>query len=194
LFFFVLLQLGYSVLCVNYRGSLGFSDAGIASLPGKVGVQDVHDVNDAVTAVIATHGVDAERVAVFGGSAAERIFFIFFAWPWALSLVGFFAPFLSCLGDIVILRCWGGHPLRDRLSVSFSLCLTLPPFLSLSLSYMLIRCVLSPAVRYVALLDRPRRIPDRPPLGAVSGPLQERCDAEPSHRHCGYGAMTSTSI
>ena len=62
------MQLGYSVLCVNYRGSLGFSDAGITSLPGKVGVQDVQDVNDAVTAVIATHGVDPERVAVFGGS------------------------------------------------------------------------------------------------------------------------------
>lgn len=31
-------------LTVNYRGSLGFGQDSVASLPGNVGTQDVHDV------------------------------------------------------------------------------------------------------------------------------------------------------
>lgn len=61
---------------VNYRGSLGFGDADLNSLPGNIGTQDVADV------VLATHTAlalttsssekrplfDASRVAVVGGS------------------------------------------------------------------------------------------------------------------------------
>ena len=38
------------------------------ALPGHVGDMDVNDVNDAASAVIARGGIDASRVAVFGGS------------------------------------------------------------------------------------------------------------------------------
>ena len=39
-----LAALGYAVLMVNYRGSMGFGQDSIYSLPGKVGSQDVQDV------------------------------------------------------------------------------------------------------------------------------------------------------
>ena len=31
-------------MTVNYRGSLGFGQAGVLSLTGNIGTQDVHDV------------------------------------------------------------------------------------------------------------------------------------------------------
>ena len=39
-----LAALGFAVLLVNYRGSMGFGQRSIYSLPGKVGKQDVQDV------------------------------------------------------------------------------------------------------------------------------------------------------
>ena len=39
-----LAALGFAVLMVNYRGSMGFGQESIYSLPGKVGTQDVQDV------------------------------------------------------------------------------------------------------------------------------------------------------
>ncbi len=39
-----LAALGFAVLLVNYRGSMGFGQQSIYSLPGKVGDQDVKDV------------------------------------------------------------------------------------------------------------------------------------------------------
>ena len=78
--------LGYFVVMVNYRGSSGFGQvhltqmcgplssrhfqASIESLPGKVGVQDVNDVNDAASAVLEEWKgvVDPEQVVAFGGS------------------------------------------------------------------------------------------------------------------------------
>jgi acylaminoacyl-peptidase len=35
---------GYAVLLVNFRGSIGYGEANVKSLPGKCGDQDVKDV------------------------------------------------------------------------------------------------------------------------------------------------------
>eukprot|EP00054_Salpingoeca_dolichothecata_P010788 m.60003 g.60003 ORF g.60003 m.60003 type:complete len:749 (-) comp19148_c2_seq2:91-2337(-) len=59
---------GYAVVLVNYRGSLSFGQKGIDSLPGKVGEQDVNDVNDAVSRVIIEGFADPNKVVVYGGS------------------------------------------------------------------------------------------------------------------------------
>jgi acylaminoacyl-peptidase len=59
---------GYVVLLVNFRGSLAFGQASIDSLPGKVGRQDVDDVNTAVTRVLDEKLAAPNRVCVYGGS------------------------------------------------------------------------------------------------------------------------------
>ncbi|XP_058498459.1 acylamino-acid-releasing enzyme isoform X1 [Solea solea] len=64
----VLCRMGFAVLLVNYRGSLGFGQASVLSLPGRIGDQDVKDVQFAVERVLEGGEFDAERVAVSGGS------------------------------------------------------------------------------------------------------------------------------
>ncbi|KAJ6810582.1 putative acylamino-acid-releasing enzyme isoform X1 [Iris pallida] len=61
-------SLGYNLLIVNYRGSLGFGEEALQSLPGRVGSQDVTDVLTALDFVTEKGLVDASRVAVLGGS------------------------------------------------------------------------------------------------------------------------------
>nr|CAB3499666.1 unnamed protein product [Digitaria exilis] len=59
---------GYNLLVVNYRGSLGFGEEALQSLPGSVGSQDVNDVLTALELVIKRGLIDPSRVAVVGGS------------------------------------------------------------------------------------------------------------------------------
>eukprot|EP00057_Strongylocentrotus_purpuratus_P013556 XP_011668030.1 PREDICTED: acylamino-acid-releasing enzyme [Strongylocentrotus purpuratus] len=61
-------QLGFVIACVNYRGSLGFGQASIDSLPGFIGINDVKDIQAAAEAVIEQGLADPDRVAVYGGS------------------------------------------------------------------------------------------------------------------------------
>lgn len=61
-------SLGYSLLIVNYRGSLGFGEEALQSLPGKVGSQDVNDVITAIDHVIDTGVASPSKIAVIGGS------------------------------------------------------------------------------------------------------------------------------
>eukprot|EP00058_Branchiostoma_floridae_P025806 XP_002611296.1 hypothetical protein BRAFLDRAFT_210907 [Branchiostoma floridae] len=63
-----LCQLGFAVLLVNYRGSLGFGQDFVESLPGKVGTQDVSDVQHAVETIVGTEGVNKNQLFVCGGS------------------------------------------------------------------------------------------------------------------------------
>uniref|UniRef100_A0A3Q2YTJ2 acylaminoacyl-peptidase n=1 Tax=Hippocampus comes TaxID=109280 RepID=A0A3Q2YTJ2_HIPCM len=64
-----LVSLGFAVLMVNYRGSIGFGQDSILSLIGHIGSQDVQDVQRAVLAALHSHTtLDASRVAVIGGS------------------------------------------------------------------------------------------------------------------------------
>lgn len=44
LHFSIMYSLGYSVLLINYRGSSGYGQKFIQSLPGRVGSIDVEDV------------------------------------------------------------------------------------------------------------------------------------------------------
>ncbi|NWX30081.1 ACPH enzyme, partial [Notiomystis cincta] len=63
-----LCRVGFAVLLVNYRGSLGFGQDSVASLPGNVGTQDVRDVQFCVERVLQEETLDASRVALVGGS------------------------------------------------------------------------------------------------------------------------------
>ncbi|XP_047427893.1 S9 family peptidase [Mugil cephalus] len=64
-----LAKLGFAVLMVNYRGSTGFGQDSILSLVGRIGSQDVKDVQRAVlTALQSDTTLDPDRLAVFGGS------------------------------------------------------------------------------------------------------------------------------
>lgn len=60
--------LGFSLLHVNYRGSLGFGEEALQSLLGNIGRQDVSDVLAALDLVIRNGMADPARVAVLGGS------------------------------------------------------------------------------------------------------------------------------
>ncbi|KAG7273133.1 hypothetical protein CRUP_005461 [Coryphaenoides rupestris] len=64
----VLCRMGFAVLLVNYRGSIGYGQDSILSLPGNVGSQDVQDVHFAVTSVLNGEEFDGQKVAVSGGS------------------------------------------------------------------------------------------------------------------------------
>lgn len=61
-------SLGYNLLFVNYRGSLGFGEDALQSLPGNVGRQDVADVLNAVDLVIRKGLAIPTNIVVLGGS------------------------------------------------------------------------------------------------------------------------------
>ncbi|KAH9617888.1 hypothetical protein KSS87_023515 [Heliosperma pusillum] len=66
--FAFLASIGYNLLIVNYRGSLGFGEEALQSLPGKVGHQDVGDVLTAIDTIIEMKLADPSKIAVVGGS------------------------------------------------------------------------------------------------------------------------------
>ncbi|XP_009600933.1 acylamino-acid-releasing enzyme [Nicotiana tabacum] len=61
-------SIGYSLLIVNYRGSLGFGEEALQSLPGKIGSQDVNDVLAAIDHAVNMGLADPAKIAVLGGS------------------------------------------------------------------------------------------------------------------------------
>lgn len=64
-----LVKTGLAVLMVNYRGSTGLGQDSILSLIGRIGSQDVKDVQRAVlTALQSDPTLDCRRLAVIGGS------------------------------------------------------------------------------------------------------------------------------
>uniref|UniRef100_A0ABM5FKL0 Acylamino-acid-releasing enzyme n=1 Tax=Pogona vitticeps TaxID=103695 RepID=A0ABM5FKL0_9SAUR len=63
-----LCRLGFAVLMVNYRGSLGFGQASIDSLISHVGIQDVEDTQRAVEVALQMEPLDPNRIALLGGS------------------------------------------------------------------------------------------------------------------------------
>ncbi|CAI2350442.1 unnamed protein product [Caenorhabditis sp. 36 PRJEB53466] len=64
-----LLNSGYAVLQVNYRGTVGFGDDFIRALPGNCGDMDVKDVHNGVLHVLEKESrISREKVVLFGGS------------------------------------------------------------------------------------------------------------------------------
>ncbi|XP_067907581.1 acylamino-acid-releasing enzyme-like isoform X2 [Heterodontus francisci] len=63
-----LCRLGFAVLLINYRGSSGFGQDSICSLPGNVGSQDVKDVQFSAEHVLKERFADASNVFIIGGS------------------------------------------------------------------------------------------------------------------------------
>ncbi|KAL4643377.1 hypothetical protein ACB092_02G087700 [Castanea dentata] len=61
-------SIGFNLLIVNYRGSLGFGEEALQSLPGKVGEQDVNDVLTAIDHVIEKGLASPSKITVLGGS------------------------------------------------------------------------------------------------------------------------------
>ena len=59
---------GYTVAFPNYRGSTGYGERALGSLPTKIGDQDVRDLMTAVDALTQRDSVDPQRLAVIGGS------------------------------------------------------------------------------------------------------------------------------
>eukprot|EP00026_Physarum_polycephalum_P003278 Phypoly_transcript_03288.p1 GENE.Phypoly_transcript_03288~~Phypoly_transcript_03288.p1 ORF type:complete len:723 (+),score=121.45 Phypoly_transcript_03288:324-2492(+) len=60
--------MGYAVLSVNYRGSIGFGTDFLNALPGRCGELDVQDCVDAARMTIGLGLVDPHRIGVVGGS------------------------------------------------------------------------------------------------------------------------------
>jgi len=65
-----MLARGYGVLLVNYRGSLGYGERSVNSLPGLAGWRDVDDCDDARREAMRARprAFDPRRVAFWGGS------------------------------------------------------------------------------------------------------------------------------
>ncbi|XP_071960094.1 acylamino-acid-releasing enzyme-like [Antedon mediterranea] len=61
-------RLGFAVLLINYRGSLGFGNDFILSLPGNVGCNDVKDCKQAIDQTIQDGIADGDNVVLQGGS------------------------------------------------------------------------------------------------------------------------------
>ncbi|XP_076813073.1 acylamino-acid-releasing enzyme-like [Clavelina lepadiformis] len=82
-------KLGFNVLRVNYRGSLGCGQNNVLSLPGNVGKQDVADVQQAAQIIARDLHVPSNKIFVQGGSHGGFL---------TLHLVGQFPDFYAAGG------------------------------------------------------------------------------------------------
>ena len=60
--------LGYSVILINYRGSLGFGKQVLESLLGKIGTQDVKDCLDCLDDYLKLNTTQTDKIVYVGGS------------------------------------------------------------------------------------------------------------------------------
>lgn len=70
------LAAGFAVVFTNYRGSLGYGEDSVNSLPGRCGDRDVRDCLDSLDAAAAASpspGLNLDRVVAWGGSHAGLI-------------------------------------------------------------------------------------------------------------------------
>lgn len=59
---------GYAILHVNYRGSTGFGQGSLETLPGHIGLLDVKDIMHATVTLADSGWVDPDRIGICGGS------------------------------------------------------------------------------------------------------------------------------
>jgi dipeptidyl aminopeptidase/acylaminoacyl peptidase len=64
----LLTDLGYTVLDIDYRGSAGYGRDWRTGIYRHMGGKDLSDQVDGAKFLIETHGVDAERIGIYGGS------------------------------------------------------------------------------------------------------------------------------
>lgn len=64
----LLIKLGFKCMLINYRGSAGFSEPYLDSLPGFVGDKDVKDVISAINHYVSNKLVDKDQLVLWGGS------------------------------------------------------------------------------------------------------------------------------
>jgi len=68
MFHHLLVERGYTVIDVDYRGSAGYGRDWRTGIYRHMGGKDLTDQVDAVRYLVAEHGVDAKRVGIYGGS------------------------------------------------------------------------------------------------------------------------------
>jgi dipeptidyl aminopeptidase/acylaminoacyl peptidase len=68
LFHHLLMERGYIVLDLDYRGSAGYGRDWRTAIYDHMGGKDLDDQVDAAQWLVAEHGVDAKRIGIYGGS------------------------------------------------------------------------------------------------------------------------------
>jgi dipeptidyl aminopeptidase/acylaminoacyl peptidase len=68
LFHHLLMERGYIVIDVDYRGSAGYGRAWRTGIYRHMGAKDLEDNVDAARWLVAQHGVDPKRIGIYGGS------------------------------------------------------------------------------------------------------------------------------
>ncbi|HME08635.1 MAG TPA: prolyl oligopeptidase family serine peptidase, partial [Bryobacteraceae bacterium] len=68
MFHHVLMERGYLVLDIDYRGSAGYGRDWRTAIYEHMGGKDLEDNVDAAKWLVAQHGVDAKRIGIYGGS------------------------------------------------------------------------------------------------------------------------------
>ncbi|XP_064488040.1 acylamino-acid-releasing enzyme-like isoform X1 [Ornithodoros turicata] len=68
LFPILFVKCGFAVLLVNYRGSTGFGEENLRSLIGKIGQQDIFDVQCAAEVAAQRDEINPDKMVIFGGS------------------------------------------------------------------------------------------------------------------------------
>lgn len=64
------MQMGYNLLIINYRGSIGYGRDTMNSLLGQIGINDVYDCGELTLKAISTFEdrIDANKIGLTGGS------------------------------------------------------------------------------------------------------------------------------
>jgi dipeptidyl aminopeptidase/acylaminoacyl peptidase len=68
LFDHILMDRGFLVIDVDYRGSAGYGRDWRTAVYGHMGGKDLDDIVDAARYLVAQHGVDPKKIGLFGGS------------------------------------------------------------------------------------------------------------------------------
>lgn len=64
----LLMERGFTVIDVDYRGSAGYGSKWRTAIYGHMGGKDLDDIVDSAKYLVAEHGVDPKKIGLFGGS------------------------------------------------------------------------------------------------------------------------------